>query len=178
MLLNVLNQYLQNQLNQPAVSGVAATNTKAASTATTNSDPYEPSARAIMISAVATEFDVTDLSSEDLNHLQDRLQQYGLLNQSDVRILARLHVRDPETGSRSTAGMPSEADTADTELPIEETGSNRINAFDDINRLRAEEAGSMPYQSRQALYRVQTLIHNLESAARSLTGATLDRQLN
>lgn len=161
MLLNVLNQYLQNQLTQSAVTGVNATASSTDKTAQTGTDPYEPSARAIMISAVATEFDVTDLSSEELNRLQDRLQQYGLLNQSDVKILSRLHVREDEA-----------------EQVSDDSTDSRINAFDDINRLRSEQASSMPYQSRQALYRVQTLIHNLESAARSLTGETVGRQLN
>lgn len=161
MLLNVLNQYLQNQLTQPAVTGVNVTASSTEKSVQPGADPYEPSARAIMISAVASEFDVTDLSGEDLNRLQDRLQQYGLLNQSDVKILSRLHVRDNETERMSAEPVDS-----------------HINAFDDINRLRSEQASSMPYQSRQALYRVQTLIHNLESATRSLTGETVGRQLN
>ena len=147
MLLNLLSHYLQNQATQtqsaPRVQGDLNTNDQGISS---GSDQYQPSPRAILISAIASEFDVTSLSSQDINRLQDRIQQYGLLNQHDLKIFGKLHASGDEAEN-----SPPEA----------------INALDHINQLSSNESQDLPYRSRKALARVQTLIHNLASATPS-----------
>lgn len=160
MLMNVLSQYLQNQTTTQATpqqtTGAGAVQaTSAGETATSGNALYSPSTRAILIGAVASEFDVTDLTPDDLNRLQDRLQQYGLLNQPDVKVLARLHQQPGNGESHASAGDKTS------------TPNLRINAFEGLNQLHQEQSEQLPYQSRQSLQRVQTLIHNLESANRT-----------
>lgn len=143
MLLNLLNNYLQNQTTGSSSSTAVRNNSPLQdSTEATGPGQYEPSPRAIMISAVAMEFDVTSLSSQDLNRLQDRIQQYGLLSQHDLKILGKLHSGSDEND------MPPQA----------------INALDNIDQLSDRLSQELPYNSRKALQRVQTLIHNLASA--------------
>jgi hypothetical protein len=165
MLMNVLSQYLQNQTTAQATpqqatpqqtTGAGAVQaTSVGETVTSGNALYSPSTRAILIGAVAAEFDVTDLTPDDLNRLQDRLQQYGLLNQPDVKVLARLHQQPGRGESQESAG-----DETSTQNP-------RINAFEGLNQLHQQQSEQLPYQSRQSLQRVQTLIHNLESANRT-----------
>ena len=93
MQLNALSNYLQHQpLGNNATSeaqgieGISATEEKPL-----EPGAYSPSQRAILISAVATEFDVEQLSQEQVGQLQLKLQQFGLLQGNDIGGFAILH---------------------------------------------------------------------------------------
>ncbi|WP_221800066.1 hypothetical protein [Oceanobacter mangrovi] len=147
MLLGSLTSYLQNQANTPLndseqVQQSAAVAKPANSGISDNGQAdYQPSTRAILISAIATDVDVTTLPADQLGQLQQTLQQYGLISQKDLTAFTQLR------------------------LSMTETSNNALEALDQLaNR-------EQPYQSQQALKRVQTIFHNLNSAHQELNPA-------
>ena len=112
MLLNALSNYLSNQpLNTEngasAVAPAAPAKESEKEIAADLKDLYKVSDRAVLISAVASEFDVTDLSPEDIGRMQTRLQEYGLLSGRELNGMQYLF----------QAGA-AEAGAAEAEIPV------------------------------------------------------------
>ena len=144
MQLNALSNYLQHQpLGNNATSeaqgieGVSATEEKPL-----EPGAYSPSQRAILISAVAAEFDVEQLSQEQVGQLQLKLQQFGLLQGNDIGGFAILH---------NARGQLAEGESL-----------NAL-ALLDVSRQRFE-IDQVGYSQRQQINQMQTLVENLASA--------------
>lgn len=146
MQLNVLNNYLQNQpLNTGATSESAAVqgvSGEQSGQSHAGPDDYSPSRRAILLSAVAQEFDVQALSAEEFEPLQRRLQEYTLVNSNDLNAFSLIHNAKPALGERQTLDA----------VALLEQASNRFDS---------EQIG---YQQRRQISRVHTLMQNLASA--------------
>lgn len=149
MLLSALSNYLQNQPASSDVSAGAALAAPApapapAATEETPQGPslYEVSDRAVMVSAVATDFDVTALRAGDLGRFQTRLQEFGLLQGQNLNALGIIHT--------ARAGL---------------TEDDTINAMALVDQARtdADNTGAS-YTQRQQLSRLHTLFSNLASA--------------
>lgn len=146
-MLNALSHYLQqiplpshDAARETAASAEVASASSAANDA--GSGSYLPSARAVLVSAVAADFDVRALQGDDVSALQQKLQQYGLVSGRDLNAFAVIH-------------------TARTELG--DSGSlDAVSLLDDVTRQFGEL--NTPYSERQQISRLHTLVHNLDSA--------------
>src|SRR5690554_4762048 len=105
-MLNAISNYLQ-QLPYPQQTPAepvevsklkeAANTTEAAAN---KFDSYAPSTRVFLIGAVASDFNVRALSSQDVNALQHQVQQYGLLNGRELDAFSRSEERRVGKGCR------------------------------------------------------------------------------
>ena len=148
MLLNALTNYLQNQ---PTSSDLQSQQTQAPSgvseRAETGSDDTSPalytvSDRAVMMSAVAMEFDIHALAPEQLGQFQNRLQEYGLIDNQGIQALSIVH----------TARLNSEDDSAvDAKAIIDKAYQ------------QTQEPGTT-YSQRKQIHQLHTLFSNLDSA--------------
>ncbi|MBE0482721.1 MAG: hypothetical protein IBX52_04385 [Bacterioplanes sp.] len=142
MLLTALSNYLQHQPASTSASAEAAP-TAAIDAVGANESPwdYRFSDRAILVNAVAAEFDVTTLNEQQTQRFQERLQQYGLLQGLNLNALAIIN-------------------TARAETPQQD-----INALALVDQAVAEfDQNGTPYPQRQQTKQLQTLLHNLASA--------------
>ena len=167
MLLNALTNYLSNQPVADASAGLSATAAPAQATDTPVSedlkDLYQVSDRAVLISAVASEFDVTALSQEDLGQLQTRLQEYGLLNGRALTGMQYLFqagaAQAGATQSEETEPHPGQTD----EAPEQPQGPiNALEVLENLRKTIAEQGGSFSF--RQQVGQFHTLVSNLASA--------------
>lgn len=177
MLLNALTNYLSNQ---PATDSAASIAAPAAAKKDAESpvaedlkDLYQVSDRAVLISAVASEFDVTALSQNDLGKLQTRLQEYGLLNGRDLTGMQYLFQAGAAQAGAAQAGDAlagaAGADGVATETAHEVSNESEarepLNALAVLENLRnniAEQGGSFNF--RQQIGQLHTLVSNLASA--------------
>lgn len=147
-MLNALSSYLQNLPHpQPQVPATAATEVAGSLTAdkTANADGYVPSSRAIMVSAIASDFDVRALERQDIGELQLKLQQYGLLNGRDLDAYSLI----------STQLQVSDKETVDAVAVLDHAST-----FSDSNP---------PFSERQGILHLHRLMHNLDSARQLLS---------
>ncbi|ASP40748.1 hypothetical protein CHH28_19655 [Bacterioplanes sanyensis] len=141
MQLGALTSYLQNQ---PTSSPLAPT----ASDATQTNEELKPedyrfSTRAIMVSAVASEFNVEALPKQQLADFQLRLQQYGLLQGQALNSMAIISADNSDTGN-------SEA---------------TINALQRVSDAREQfEQNQTPFSERQRINYLHNLLQNMKSA--------------
>ena len=167
MLLNALTNYLSNQ---PATDSAASIAAPAAAKKDAESpvaedlkDLYQVSDRAVLISAVASEFDVTALSQNDLGKLQTRLQEYGLLNGRDLTGMQYLF--QAGAAQAGAAGADGVAAEIAHEVSNESEAREPLNALAVLENLRnniAEQGGSFNF--RQQIGQLHTLVSNLASA--------------
>lgn len=142
MQLNALSNYLQNQ----PLNTAASAESQAAATAESKPKPeigaYSPSQRAILISAVASKFDIENLQQDDVSQLQQKLQQYGLIQGEDLAGFALLH-------------------NARSQLNDGES-LNALGLLEQVQqRLEVDQVG---YSQRVQINRMHTLAENLSSA--------------
>jgi len=146
-MLSALSHYLQhlplpNQDSPRAAAASGVTAPVAEEPADTSPGAYAPSARAVLVSAVAADFNVRALRGEEVGHLQNKLLQFGLLDGRGLDAFASLN-------------------TARADLP-EGQRLDAVQTLDDL-ALQFEERRT-PYSERQQIGRLQTLLHNLDSA--------------
>lgn len=148
MQLNALSNYLQNQplgtKSTADTQGVDGLNTGEEKPLEIGA--YSPSQRAILISAIAAEFDVQQLDQEQVDQLQLKLQQFGLLQGNDISGFALLH---------NARGQLPEGETLDALQLL------------DVSRQRFD-VDQVGYSQRQQINQMHTLVENLASA-RSLS---------
>ncbi|WP_420592339.1 hypothetical protein [Bacterioplanoides sp.] len=143
MQLGALSNYLQNQ---PLGTG-ATSESQAAAGVGEDQQPleagaYNPSQRAILISAVASEFDVQQLETDEVGKLQLKLQQYGLLQGNDMGGFALLH-------------------NARGQLQTDEN----LDALQLLNIAKQRfDTDQVGYSQRVQINRMHTLVENLASA--------------
>ncbi len=145
MQLGALTSYLQNQ---PTASSLAP-QAKDAAAAKDELQPgdYQFSTRALMVSAVAQEFDVEAIPRDHLGQFQARLQQYGLLQGSSLNAMAVVN-----------AGPSLSHDNTDE-------SSASVNALQRISEARQQfDANQTPYSDRQRINQLHTLLQNMKSA--------------
>ena len=148
MLLNALTNYLQNQPGPSELKTSAAEATAPISdvekASTDNSlGLYEVSNRAVMVSAVAAEFNISELPPEQLEAFQNRLEEFGLIDRVGISALSLVH-------------------TARRDI---EDGDNTINAKAIVDK--AYQASAEPgtsYSQRQQIQQLHTLFSNIDSA--------------
>jgi len=149
MLLNALTNYLQNQ---PTSSDLQSQQTSAAAPAgeskpnageDTSKAPYTVSDRAVMVSAVAAEFDIAALHPDELGRFQNRLQEYGLIDNQGIQALSVIH----------TARLQENEDTPLNAKAIVDQ------AYND-----ALQPGTS-YSQRKQIHQLHTLFSNLDSAS-------------
>ncbi len=150
MLLSALSNYLQQQ--HTSTSANADNNTAKVdatgdinSKATDDSAPlaaYVPSDRAVLVSAVASEFNIQALLVNEVSGFQARLQQYGLLSGQALNALAFVN-----TARKGLA----ENDTIDALGIIDQA------------RTQFDELGAS-YSQRKQVSQLHTLFSNLASA--------------
>jgi len=149
MLLNALTNYLQNQpppSELPATAAPAAAPDAAKETQQdTGPTLYEVSDRAVMVSAVAAEFDITALNASDLSRFQNRLQEFGLIDSKGINALSLVH----------TARL--NMNEGDETAPI-----NAKAIVDEAFELAAQPGTT--YSQRQQIHQLHTLFSNLDSA--------------
>jgi hypothetical protein len=145
MQLNALSNYLQNQpmANAATSEGQAVEAAESAEeNQTIDIGAYSPSQRAILISAVAAEFDVTQLSDGDVANMQATLQKYGLLQGGDLAGFNLLH---------NARGQLEDGETLDALTLLNQKKE----------RFEQDQVG---YSQRVQVNRMHTLIENLASA--------------
>lgn len=160
MLLNALTNYLQNQPSpaelkntaNEAITNVSKTDAEKAST-DTGPALYEVSHRAVMVSAVAAEFNINALEPAQLDSFQNRLQEFGLIDRVGIGALSLVHAARRES--------------AEEENPTNTHSNNSkvINAKAIIDQ--AFEESSQPgttYSQRQQINQLHTLFSNIDSA--------------
>lgn len=142
MQLNALSNYLQHQPLTNAATAEAASTDAADSASVAENGGYSPSQRAILISAVAAEFDVEHLAQEEVGQLQLKLQQFGLLQGQQISGFSLLH-----------------------------NARGQLQEGEDLNALRLLEhsrqrfdSDQVGYQQRQQINQMHTLVENLASA--------------
>tara|TARA_R110001583_G_scaffold44482_1_gene141087 strand:- start:1666 stop:2142 length:477 start_codon:yes stop_codon:yes gene_type:complete len=150
MLLSALSNYLQHQHASTAtnadndatkVDAISNINTKAADDSASPA-AYVPSNRAVLVSAVASEFNVQALPVNEVGGFQARLQQYGLLNGQALNALALVNT--------AREGL-AENDTIDALGII------------DLAKTQFDELGAS-YSQRKQVSQLHTLFSNLASA--------------
>lgn len=152
-MLNAISNYLQHlpfPQQSPAgtaeVSKAPATDKKDSTDDTSKLDGYAPSTRVLLIGAVASDFNVRSLSSEQVNGLQHQVQQYGLLNGRDLDAFSLLNNAHQQADDK---------DNLDAVRYLDEA----VQDFDSHNT---------PYSERQQILRLHRLMHNLDSAHQAL----------
>lgn len=147
-MLSALTSYLQQQPLPGSDPGtkeaeaVTAVREAAAPANDSGENPYAPSQRALLVSAVASDFDVRSLSSEESGALQQQLQQYGLVTTTELNAFSLIN-------------------TARADLAEGET-LDAVAILDDA-RNQFSERGTV-YSERQQITRLHTLMHNIASA--------------
>jgi len=146
-MISALTNYLQNQplpSSDTSVGAAPVTDSQAAENAdsATNDALYAPSQRALMVSAVASDYDVTSLTSEQTSGLQQRLQQYGLIGGTDLNAFAVINTARADMNEESTL--------------------NAVELLDGAMDQFTERGAS--YSERQQITRLHTLMHNIASA--------------
>jgi len=98
-MLNAISHYIQNQpygsataANESAESQATGTATKAGKPAPLVMGDYTPSTRAVLVSAVASDYDVRALDAKSLGTLQNKLLQYGLIGGRDLDAFSVINV--------------------------------------------------------------------------------------
>lgn len=150
MLLNALTNYLQNQPGPAELKNTAAEEASAptsdAEKPTSSAGPalYEVSNRAVMVSAVAAEFNISELPTAQLDAFQNRLEEFGLIDRNGINAISLVH-----TARRD----------------ISEGDNNAINAKAIIDKAYKEssEPGTS-YSQRQQIQQLHTLFSNIDSA--------------
>ena len=170
MLLNALSNYLSNQplanaeSSAPAAAAAAPGKEADKELAADLKDLYHVSDRAVLISAVASEFDVTSLSQEDIGRMQTRLQEYGLLSGRELNGMQYLfQAGAAQAGAAQT--VAAEAGASTEEATPQSANKERVNAVAVLDNLRnsiAEHGCS--FSVRQQVGHFHTLISNLASA--------------
>lgn len=150
-MLNAISNYLQ-QLPYPQQTPTAPLEvSKTKETTNTGEaeisklDDYAPSTRVFLIGAVASDFNVRSLSSQDVNALQHQVQQYGLFNGRELDAFSVLNNAHQQENSMQDLDAVSYLDTV-------------VKDFDSLNT---------PYSERQQIVRLHRLMHNLDSAHQS-----------
>ena len=143
MQLGALSNYLQNQpLGTGATSESAATGGVSDDQQPLETGAYNLSQRAILVNAVASEFDVQQPETDDVGKLQLKLQQYGLLQGNDLGGFALLH-------------------NARGQLQTDEN----LDAVQLLNLAKQRfDADQVGYSERVQISRMHTLVENLASA--------------
>jgi len=142
MQLNALSNYLQNQPLSSGQTAEAQAVTAAGDDKALEAGAYSPSQRAILMSAVAAEFDVQKLAQHEVGQLQLKLQQYGLLQGNDMSAFAVLH-------------------NARGQLQQDET----LDALGLLGAIKQRfDSDQIGYSQRQQIGRMHTLVENLASA--------------
>lgn len=147
-MLSALNHYLQQlplsgqDNTQATATAVTPTTTAAENRPDSSNSAYAPSTRAVLVSAVATDFNVRALHSDDVGALQGKLLQYGLLSGRELDAFSVIN-------------------TARADLEAEQT-LDAVQLVDDVTRQFSER--QIPYSERQHIGRLHTLLHNLDSA--------------
>lgn len=143
MQLNALSNYLQNQpLATGASQASQAADQVGEGNPATDSAGYNLSQRAILISAIASEFDVQQLEKNQVSQLQLKLQQYGLLQGNDISGFSLLH-------------------NARGQLQDDES----LDALELLNGIKQRfETDQVGYSQRQQVKQMHTLVENLASA--------------
>ena len=148
-MLNALSSYLQNQQNVRTPASAAGA-VLGASTIDDNGEPvegsYMPSERMILVSAVATDYDVRALKRQEVGDLQQTLMQYGLLGGRDLDAFAFINTQFPEENAPSV-----------------------VNALGVLEQVTQEfTVRNLPYSGRQQVSNLYRLMHNLDSARQTL----------
>lgn len=145
-MLSALTSYLQQQPVTSSDSNTAAVTPATALTGSADTssadDLYAPSSRALLVSAVASDFDVHSLSPADTGELQQRLQQYGLVSTTELNAFSLINTARAEMGENDTLDAVAILDNA---------------------RDQFSERGTA-YTERQQINRLHTLVHNIASA--------------
>ncbi|MFY9178483.1 MAG: hypothetical protein WAO12_01745 [Venatoribacter sp.] len=148
-MLNAINHYIQNQpygsataANESAESQATGTATKAGKPAPLVMGDYTPSTRAVLVSAVASDYDVRALDAKSLGTLQNKLLQYGLIGGRDLDAFSVINV---------ARGEQADNDVIDA-LKIVGNMANNLNEL------------GLSYSERQQIGKLNTLLHNLDSA--------------
>lgn len=146
-MLSALTSYLQQQPvnladQKPETQAVGLNPTADSANDTSGPDLYAPSQRALMVSAVAMDFDVRSLSSDDTGRLQQKLQQYGLIGGTDLNAFALINTARADL---------NEGDTLDAVSILNDARDNF-------------SSRGTAYSERQQISRLHTLIHNIASA--------------
>lgn len=154
-MLNALSSYLQ-QLPLASHTATATTETGATKSADrlANSDfpdAYAPSARAILVSAVASDYDVRALNRQELGGLQRQLQQYGLLAGRDLDAFALINTQ---------TNIPTDNNDAIDAVQVLDQATQSFNER------------NTPYSERQNISRLHRLMHNLASARQVLSASS------
>lgn len=151
-MLNAISNYLQQlpyPQQAPAESLEVSKTKEAANNNASESaqlDGYAPSTRVFLIGAVASDFDVRNLSAQDSNALQHQVQQYGLLNGRELDAFSVINNAYQQEDSEQSLDAVSYLDSL-------------VQDFDQQNT---------PYSERQNIVRLHRLVHNLDSAHQTL----------
>lgn len=148
-MLNALSNYLQH-LPHPSQNTATAAAALEGGHTTPLQDAelqggYVPSSRAIMVSAIASDFDVRALERQDIGQLQLKLQQYGLLNGRDLDAFSLISTQAQD----------------DTQASIDALG-----VLDQVTQEFNQR--NIPYSERQNINHLHRLLHNLDSARQLL----------
>lgn len=148
-MLNALSSYLQNQqsVRTSSSSTTAVQGSRGADESNDSLDGYAPSKRMILVSAVATDFDVRALKRQDVGNLQQTLMQYGLVGGRDLDAFAFIN----------------------TQFPAEGEATEAIDALGLLDKVTEEfTVRNLPYSGRQQVSNLHRLLHNLDSARQTL----------
>lgn len=148
MLLNALTNYLQNQPPNTDGPNSAAQTLKVDDSVPSDKkddptfDTYTVSNRAVMVSAVAAEFDIHALEPKEFGAFQNRLQEFGLLDREGIQAFSLIHT-----------------------ARLENTADKPLNAKDIIDKAFAQtlEPGTS-YSQKKQVHLLHTLFSNLDSA--------------
>lgn len=105
---------------------------------------YAPSARALLLSAVASDFDVRALDGQAVSGLQTRLLQYGLIGGRDLDAFSMLNTARADLADTDTLDALAIVDSAKQDFSLRRTS----------------------YTEQQQINRLHTLLKNLDSAHR------------
>ena len=154
-MLNALSSYLQQlplaSHNAAATAETGAVGTAGKADTSDLPDAYAPSARAILVSAVASDYDVRALNRQELGGLQRQLQQYGLLVGRDLDAFALINTQTNAPDDDSSA------------IDAVQVLDQATQSFNERNT---------PYSERQNISRLHRLMHNLASARQVLSASS------
>lgn len=116
MLSNLISSYLQNQSGaaETAIKTQELQNTPPAEEQPQPADQgdYSVSNRAIMLSAIAQEFDITALKLDELGSFQTRLQEYNLVDSNSLtglQVVYKAHLNTPNETSINAESLINQA---------------------------------------------------------------------
>lgn len=177
MQVGLLNHYLEQQslepnttLDQLAHGQLAKTNGPGDDLANQHKiategeqAEYQPSQKTLMLTAVAEDFNVTDLALDRIDDLQRRLQEFDLLTpitQNAMQILHRLR------------GEHGDVNIAHDKADLSTTHINAVNVLK-YKQQQLQQQGANLYQRRQVTELVR-LFSNLESAHTAVTNPVIN----